>query len=71
MKTILLLIFISLLSSVPVASSVNDADDAAIQGVWYLSGQVTDKNGQPGLSWFLEWRARGLSLAARERNSIS
>jgi hypothetical protein len=56
MKTILLLIFISLVVSFPVASSVRDVNDDAIQGVWYLSGQVTDKNGKPGLSWFLEWR---------------
>ena len=56
MKTILLFFFISLVVSFPVASSVGDVNDDAIQGVWYLSGQVTDRNGQPGLSWFLEWR---------------
>ena len=55
MKTILLLLFITLGVSFPVASSVRETGDDAIQGIWYLSGQVTDKNGQPGLSWFLEW----------------
>ena len=55
MKTILLLLFITLGVSFPVASSVKDAKDDAIQGIWYLSGQLKDEKGKPGLSWFLEW----------------
>jgi len=55
MKTALLLLVISLAASFPVASQTTDSGDAEIQGTWYLSGQVKDRNGQPGLSWFLEW----------------
>ena len=54
MKYILLLLFISMALSFPVASRAKDANDDSIQGTWYLSGQVDNKDG-PGLSWFLEW----------------
>lgn len=56
MKTALLLLLISLAASFPVASQTETSGESAIQGTWYLSGQVRDRNGQPGLSWFLEWR---------------
>jgi hypothetical protein len=55
MKAILLLMFISVAVSLPVASPVKDANDDAIQGIWYLSGQLPGQDGKPGLSWFLEW----------------
>jgi hypothetical protein len=54
MRYILLLLFISLVISFPVASDAEDANDGSIQGTWYLSGQVDSKDGH-GLSWFLEW----------------
>jgi len=55
MKTALLLLVILLAASFPVASQTTASGDEEIQGTWYLSGQVKDRNGQPGLSWFLEW----------------
>ena len=54
MRYILLLLFISLAISFPVASRAEDANDDSIQGTWYLSGQVSSKGGH-GFSWFLEW----------------
>lgn len=54
MRYILLLLFISMALSFSVVSHAEDANDDSIQGTWYLSGQVSNKNG-PGLSWFLEW----------------
>lgn len=55
MKPILLSLCLSLALAFPLAPRAADAQDAAIQGTWYLSGQVKQEDGRPGLSWFLEW----------------
>jgi hypothetical protein len=56
LKTALLLLFFSFAASLPVASQTPaESGEHAIQGTWYLSGQVRDTNVRPGLSWFLEW----------------
>ena len=54
MRYILLLLFISMALSFPIASHAEDANDDSIQGTWHLSGQVDSKDGH-GFSWFLEW----------------
>ncbi len=56
MKTALLLLIFSLAVTLPAASQTENSGESAIQGTWYLEGQVRDRNNQPGLSWFLEWR---------------
>ena len=55
MKAALFLLVILLAASFPPASQTADTGDEEIQGTWYLNGQVKGKDGQPGMSWFLEW----------------